>query len=121
MSGKLRPYPEYKDSGVEWIGKVPEKWESVKLKYLSGVETGNNDTQDKEPEGKYPFFVRSKHVERINDYEYDREAIMTAGDGDVGKIFHYFNGKFAVHQRVYIFSHFKKVFGKFLFYYLKSN
>lgn len=34
MSRELKPYPEYKDSGVEWIGEVPEKWETVKLKYV---------------------------------------------------------------------------------------
>jgi type I restriction enzyme S subunit len=24
---KLKPYPEYKDSGVPWLGKVPKNWE----------------------------------------------------------------------------------------------
>src|SRR5690625_1030590 len=32
---ELKPYPAYKDSGVEWIGTVPLKWNLVKLKYLS--------------------------------------------------------------------------------------
>ena len=27
MIAKLRPYPAYKDSGVEWLGQVPEHWE----------------------------------------------------------------------------------------------
>lgn len=31
MSRELKPYPKYKDSGVEWIGEVPEEWETVKL------------------------------------------------------------------------------------------
>jgi len=30
----LKPYPDYKDSGVEWLGKVPEHWELVKTKYI---------------------------------------------------------------------------------------
>jgi type I restriction enzyme S subunit len=34
-------------------------------------------------------------------YSYDEEAVLTAGDGDIGKIFHYINGKFEYHQRVY--------------------
>jgi len=29
----MKPYPKYKDSGVEWIGEVPEGWEIKKLKY----------------------------------------------------------------------------------------
>jgi type I restriction enzyme S subunit len=44
----LKPYPAYKDSGVPWIGPVPEHWESMRLKRLlmpvdrrssSGTET----------------------------------------------------------------------------------
>ena len=31
--GELKPYPEMKDSGVEWLGKVPEHWEVRKLRH----------------------------------------------------------------------------------------
>lgn len=31
----LKPYPNYKDSGVEWLGQVPEHWEVTKIKYLA--------------------------------------------------------------------------------------
>lgn len=31
---ELKPYPEYKDSGVEWIGEVPKSWNTLNLKYL---------------------------------------------------------------------------------------
>ncbi len=39
VTGKIdvrtgKPYPKYKDSGVEWLGKVPEEWEVLKLGYL---------------------------------------------------------------------------------------
>jgi type I restriction enzyme S subunit len=29
----IKPYPKYKDSGIEWIGKIPEHWGKKKLKY----------------------------------------------------------------------------------------
>ena len=29
VSARFKPYPEYKDSGVEWLGKIPEGWELV--------------------------------------------------------------------------------------------
>lgn len=32
--GKYKPYPEYKDSGVEWLGDVPGHWELVRTKNL---------------------------------------------------------------------------------------
>jgi len=30
----MKPYPKYKDSGIEWIGKVPEGWGVKKLNTL---------------------------------------------------------------------------------------
>ena len=33
---KLKPYPKYKDSGIEWIGEIPEGWEVRKLKFKAG-------------------------------------------------------------------------------------
>ena len=35
-----QPYPAYTDSGVEWLGKVPEHWEIVRLKDVAQVQTG---------------------------------------------------------------------------------
>ena len=37
---KLQPYPEYKDSGVPWLGKIPAHWDAIKLKRVSHVQTG---------------------------------------------------------------------------------
>ena len=45
---------------------------------------------------------------------------MTAGDGGVGKVFHYSIGKIGVHQRVYILSDFK-CDGKYLYQYFSSR
>jgi len=35
-----QPYPAYKDSGVEWLGKVPKHWEVKRLKYLTRFVNG---------------------------------------------------------------------------------
>ncbi|WP_041963750.1 restriction endonuclease subunit S [Sulfurospirillum cavolei] len=118
----LNPHVKMKDSGVEWLGEVPEHWETERLKYVCQITTGNKDTENKEDCGEYPFYVRSQTIERINSYSYDGEAILTAGDGvGVGKVFHYVNGKFDYHQRVYMFYKFSKVKGKYLFEYMKNN
>ena len=118
----LDPYPEYKGSRIKWIGEIPQHWNLNRLKFLSNIKTGERDTIDKDDNGEYPFFVRSQTAERINTYSYDGEAILTAGDGvGVGKVFHYYNGKFNYHQRVYKISDFTKVLGKYLFYYMREN
>ena len=97
------------------------KWKNVKIKDVCRIATGNKNTQDKEDDGRYPFYVRSQKVEHINSWTFDGDAILTAGDGvGVGKVFHYSTGKIGVHQRVYILSDFK-CNGRYLFYYFSSR
>ena len=73
------------------------------------------DTIDKQDDGKYPLYVRSQTVERTDKWSFDGEAVLTAGDGvGVGKVFHYANGKFGYHQRVYKFSDFRDVLARIL-------
>jgi type I restriction enzyme S subunit len=111
-----------KPCGVEWLSEIPEHWAVKRLKYLSEIKTGDKNTEDNEEDREYPFFVRSQTIERISTYSFDGEAILTAGDGvGVAKVFHYINGKFDYHQRVYRISHFKEIIGKFLFHYLENN
>lgn len=119
---KYEKYAEYQDSGVEWLGDIPNNWQVKKLKYLCKVTTGNKDTVNAVEDGKYPFFVRSQTVERINSVGADCEAVLTAGDGvGVGKVYHYYKGKFDFHQRVYMLYDFGAVTGRFVYYYLSSN
>lgn len=121
VQGKYQSYPDYKDSGVEWLGKVPREWILRRLKFLCEVSTGDRDTVHKEESGQYPFFVRSETVERISTYSFDGEAVLTAGDGAIGKIFHHINGRFDFHQRVYKFSNFKCIDGRYFYYYISTN
>ena len=117
----LDPSPRLKPSGVEWLGDVPEHWEVRRLRTLADITTGSKDTVDREDGGEYPFFVRSQTVERIDTWSFDGEAVLTAGDGvGVGKVFHYINGRFDYHQRMYKFSGFKGISGKFFFQYFRT-
>lgn len=117
----MRKYDNYKDTGIEWLGRIPKHWDLVRLRYLCDISTGNKDTINKEIDGKYPFYVRSKTIEKISTYSFDEEAILTPGDGEICKIWHYVTGKFECHQRVYKLSDFNKINGKFLYYYLIEN
>ncbi len=96
-------------------------WKQGELTKYCSVNTGAKDLKDKIDDGEYPFFVRSQNIERINSYSFDGEAILTPGDGKVGEIFHYINGKFDFHQRVYKISDFTGTEGKYVYYYLEHN
>lgn len=97
------------------------EWATASLSEIAEISTGNKNNQDKVEVGDYPFFVRSDVIERIDSYSYDGEAILTPGDGRVGEVYHYIDGKFDYHQRVYKISNFcAKVAGKYVYYYLKQ-
>ena len=101
---------------------VNTKWKEVSVKDLMKIETGSRNTEDKIDNGQYQFFVRSQTVEHIDSFHYDCEAVLTAGDGvGTGKVFHYINGKFDAHQRVYVMSQFKDVLGKYFYYWFSKN
>lgn len=96
-------------------------WDEIKLGMISKINTGKKNNDDKVPDGIYPFFVRSKQIERIDTYSFDGEAIIIPGEGNIGEIFHYINGKFDYHQRVYKISNFPtNIYAKYVFYYIAA-
>ena len=112
VQGEIRQ--EYKQTEV---GAIPDDWDVTRIADVASITTGSRNTQDRIDTGIYPFFVRSQTVERINSFSFDGEAVLTAGDGvGTGKIFHYVNGKFDLHQRVYQISNFSPQLNGFFFY-----
>lgn len=105
------------------LGTIPQEWDVTRIVDVASITTGSRNTQDRIDTGIYPFFVRSQTVERINSYSFDGEAVLTAGDGvGTGKIFHYINGKFDLHQRVYqIFNFSPRLNGFFFYLYFASK
>ena len=80
VSGKWRPYPEYKDSGVEWLGEIPAGWGVKRLKMLANLMTGNTPPKAEKqnykngtipwvkPEdliGSKPIFDSQEHLSEI--------------------------------------------------------
>ena len=43
MSVRFKPYPRYKDSGAEWLGEIPEKWNVKRLKFCASVRFSSVD------------------------------------------------------------------------------
>jgi type I restriction enzyme S subunit len=107
-------FPEFQNAG---------EWEIRFLSQLAKVTTGAKDTQNKVDGGRYPFFVRSQTVERIDSFAYEGEAVLTSGDGvGVGKNFHYIKGRFDYHQRVYcIYDFHQDVSGLFFYLYFSEH
>ena len=100
--------------------RLPEfsgAWETKRLGEIAHIKTGSKNNEDKNENGQYPFFVRSAIIERINSYCFDGEAILVPGEGGIESIFHYINGRFDCHQRVYMINRFATdVCGKLVYY-----
>ena len=97
-----------------------DAWEQREAKELVSITTGKSNTQDQKEDGIYPFFIRSEIPVKSSKYLYDEEAVITIGDGQIGKVFHYINGKFDLHQRCYKMSNFTDITGKYFFYYFST-
>ena len=110
MSKEKRRVPKLRFPGFT------EDWEQRKLGDVANIKTGSRNQQDSVINGKYPFFIRSEKIEKLDTYDFDTEAILVPGDGRIGEIFHYYNGKFALHQRVYKVDDFKGIDAFYLLY-----
>ena len=98
------------------------EWETSIIGDMCSISTGKSNTQDKIEDGKYPFYVRSPFVERSNKFLFDEEAVLTVGDGvGTGKVFHYVNGKYDLHQRVYRMFDFCNIYAKYFYYYFSTK
>lgn len=106
-------------TGEKRLPGFTDKWVAKKLGKISHIKTGSRNGDQAIENGKYPFFVRSQKVYAIDTYSFDGEAILVPGEGGIGNIFHYINGKFDFHQRVYKISGFAdEVCGKFIYFYM---
>lgn len=109
-------------TGKQRLPGFSGEWVVKKLGDVSEIKTGKKNNEDKHNDGVYPFFVRSQTIESIDTYCFDGEAILIPGEGGIGSIIHYVNGKFDYHQRVYKISGFNtEACGKFIYFNLIQN
>lgn len=81
------------------------EWETKHLGEIVDIATGQKNVNTGNTSGKYPFFTCSRERTFSDNYSFDTEAILIAGNGDVGNL-HYYSGKFEAYQRTYVLSQF---------------
>jgi type I restriction enzyme S subunit len=84
---------------------LPKGWEIKPLGELVNIKTGKLDSNAMVDGGRYPFFTCSREIFAINDYAFDCEAILLAGNNASGdfNVKHY-KGKFNAYQRTYVIT-----------------
>ena len=85
------------------------------------IETGKLNANAAEENGQYPFFTTSKEISYINEYKWDTEALLIAGNANIGDVKHYI-GKFNAYQRTYVLTNFQDgLIVRFLYHYTKAR
>lgn len=94
--------------------------EIVRLGDYVTIQTGKLDANAADIDGRYPFFTCSNENLQINEYAYDMECVIVAGNGNLNV--KYFSGKFNAYQRNYIIESKNKelLITQYLYYYLSK-
>ena len=83
-----------KDSGIEWIGEIPEGWEVVPVKCLCTMQAGKNLTSEQiAPEGTYPVYGGNGIRGFFSDYNCDGKFLTVGRQGALCGNVHKINGK----------------------------
>lgn len=99
----------------------PNGVEHKKLGDICLIETGKLNANAAVDGGAYPFFTTSKQVSYINSWRWDCDALLVAGNANVGDVKHYC-GKFEAYQRTYVLSQFSSdINSQFLYYVMTSK
>ena len=100
------------------MGGVSMEWKEITLGEIAIFKTGKLNSNAAISNGEYPFFTCSPETLRINNYAFDQEAILLAGNNADGNFsIKYYKGKFNAYQRTYVITPIRgKVDIKFLYY-----
>jgi type I restriction enzyme S subunit len=100
-----------------------ENWLNVPLGEIATIRTGKLDSNASVVDGKYPFFTCSPDTLAIDDYAFDCEAVILAGNNANGifSVKHY-RGMFNAYQRTYVITARNpgKLDTRYLYYRIKS-
>jgi len=95
MAGRYQAYPEYKDSGVEWLGEIPKHWAIAALKMLIDVRDGTHDTPAyvEADDGSFPLVTSKDVTSGVLSFELckhisaeDYQTIIRRSKVDIGDI-----------------------------------
>jgi len=116
LIGKWKTYPAYKDSGMEWLGEIPEHWEVRRLKYIARLSYGDSLPADTRAEGETTVFGSNGPVGFHSEPNTLAPALVIGRKGSFGKINFSDHPCFAIDTTYFIDSRNSKENLRWLFY-----
>jgi len=107
-------YPEYKDSGVEWLGAVPRHWDIKRLKHLADIQNGRDYKEVESDEG-YPVIGSGGPFSFASRFIYQGESVLLGRKGTIDRPL-YVNGAFWAVDTMFYTVIKPRVNAKFLYY-----
>ncbi|EOS8345063.1 restriction endonuclease subunit S [Vibrio vulnificus] len=114
MSGKYAAYPEYKDSGVEWLGEIPAHWKTCRLKHLASIKNGQ-DYKAVQSEVGYPVMGSGGQFAFATEFMYDKPSVLLGRKGTIDKPL-YINEPFWTVDTMYYTEMQPETDAKYLYY-----
>ena len=110
-----------RDSGIPWIGEVPEGWEFSKIKYHCTMKSGDNITAlDISDNGEYPVYGGNGLRGFYKIYNKNGNHILIGRQGALAGNVHLVNGKFWATDHAVIVTLKNDVFINYFFRMLES-
>jgi type I restriction enzyme S subunit len=95
-------FPNYEHAKFDKESGLPIGWKKSQLKNHFPILTGKKDANHSSENGVFPFFTCGKESLLSNDFAFDCDAILLAGNGEFNV--KYYRGKFQAYQRTYVLS-----------------
>lgn len=110
----MKKYKRYKDSGVLWLGMVPEHWKVMPMKRGLNIHNGQDYKLIESRDG-YPVIGSGGQFAWAKDYLHDGEAVLLGRKGTIDKP-RYINGKFWTVDTMFYAVPFGDVSCKYMYY-----
>lgn len=108
-------YPIYRESGIEWLGKIPDHWEVRRLKFVAEIQNGRDYKEVESSEG-YPVFGSGGVFRFATEYLYDGESVLFGRKGTIDKPL-YVNEKFWTVDTMFYSVILEQTHGRFLYFF----
>jgi type I restriction enzyme S subunit len=110
-----RRYSNYKNTGLPWLGEVPESWEMKKMKFSAVICNGKEYKDIESEDGQYPVFGSGGEFARATAYIYDKPSVLLGRKGTINKPL-YVDEPFWTVDTMFFTKIFQKTFPKFFYY-----
>lgn len=106
----LDPNVKMKDSGVEWLGQIPQHWEIQKLKWIASLQSGSLITgQTIEEEGPYPVYGGNGLRGFTTFYTHEGYYVLVGRQGALCGNINYAQGRFWASEHAVVVSPYKEI------------